>query len=69
VITFYKIRGDEAFLDRPLAEIGVPPFDIVIARSRDRAIGLELAGDAAAVLGPLASSYSFPPQTEGLQWE
>jgi adenylyltransferase/sulfurtransferase len=56
VHTFYKIRGGEPFLERTPAQIGVPPFDILIARSRDRAVGLELAGDAAAVLGPLASS-------------
>jgi molybdopterin/thiamine biosynthesis adenylyltransferase len=62
VVTFYKLRGDESFLDRPLAEIGVPPFDIIIARNGDRAIGLELSGDASRVLGPLADS-------EALQWE
>jgi molybdopterin/thiamine biosynthesis adenylyltransferase len=53
VITFYKIRGSESFLDRTLAQIGVPPFDILIARTTDRAIGLELSEDAPAVLGPL----------------
>jgi len=56
VVTFYKIRGTESFLDRTLAQIGVPAFDILIARTADRAIGLELGNDAAAVLGPLASS-------------
>jgi adenylyltransferase/sulfurtransferase len=56
VRTFYKIRGGEAFLGRTPAQIGVPPFDILIARCRDRAVGLELAGDAQAVLGPLAAS-------------
>ena len=62
VVTFYKIRGSEAFLDRTLAQIGVPPFDIVTARSPGRgAIGLELSADAAAVLGPLSD-------TEALQW-
>lgn len=56
VVTFYKLRGDEDFLDRPLGEIGVPPFDVVIARSGDgtRSVGFELAGDATAVLGDLA---------------
>ncbi len=54
VRTFYKIRGNEAFLDCTPAEIGVPPFDILIARAGSRAIGLELAGDADAVLGPVA---------------
>jgi adenylyltransferase/sulfurtransferase len=56
VRTFYKIRGGEAFLERTPAQIGVPPFDILIARCQDRAIGLELAGDARAVLGPLAAT-------------
>lgn len=53
VVTFYRIRGNEAFLSRSLSEIGVPPFDILIARAKDRAIGLELSGDAARVLAPL----------------
>jgi adenylyltransferase/sulfurtransferase len=51
--TFYKVRGDEAFLGRTLDQIGVPPFDIVIARVGDRAVGLELAGDRRSVLGCL----------------
>jgi adenylyltransferase/sulfurtransferase len=51
--TFYKVRGDEAFLGRTLAQVGVPPFDIIIARAGDRAVGLELAGDRRAVLGCL----------------
>ena len=53
VVTFYKVRGDEPFLGRTLAEIGVPPFDILTARAGERSIGLELNGDAPAVLGPL----------------
>ena len=55
VITFYKIRGNESFLDKTLAQIGVPPLDILIARTPDRAIGLELSSDADSVLGPLAA--------------
>lgn len=53
VITFYRIRGNESFLDRTLAQIGVPPLDIVFARTRDRVVGFELSGDADEVLGPL----------------
>jgi adenylyltransferase/sulfurtransferase len=68
VVTFDKIRGNESFLDRTLADIGVPPFDIVIvrgdARGTPRAIGLELSADAQKVLGPLALSAE-----EGLSWE
>lgn len=56
VVTFYKVRGTEPFVDQPLSAIGVPLFDIVIARSKKRAIGLELSGDAAEVLGPLAAT-------------
>src|SRR3954468_19040666 len=32
VVTFFTIRGNEPFIDQPLAAIGVPAFDIVIAR-------------------------------------
>jgi adenylyltransferase/sulfurtransferase len=67
VVTFYKIRGSEAFLDRSLAEIGVPPLDIITARTRDRAVGFELAGDARQVLGSLADVKTA--DTEGLEWE
>jgi adenylyltransferase/sulfurtransferase len=55
VVTFSKFRGDEDFLGRKLAEVGVPAFDILIARTSDRAIGFELSGDASRVLGPLAT--------------
>jgi adenylyltransferase/sulfurtransferase len=58
--TFYKVRGGEAFLGRTLAQIGVPPFDIVIARGADRTVGLELAGDRRAVLGPLDDEKEAP---------
>lgn len=53
VVTFYKVQGNEAYLSRTLAQIGVPPFDIIFARSKDRLIGLELSGDAGQALGPL----------------
>jgi adenylyltransferase/sulfurtransferase len=69
VVTFYKIRGNESFLDKTLAEIGVPPFDIITARTRDRAIGLELTGDAQNVLGALADTNDNVADAEGLEWE
>jgi molybdopterin/thiamine biosynthesis adenylyltransferase len=53
VQTFHKIRGDEPFVDQTLASIGVPAFDILVARAGSRSVGLELSGDAARVLGPL----------------
>ena len=62
VVTFYRIRGNESFLDRTLAELGIPPFDILVARSGERMIGLELTADSHRVLGPL----DF--KEEGLEW-
>jgi adenylyltransferase/sulfurtransferase len=64
VVTFYKIRGTESFLDRTLARIGVPAFDILIARTADRAIGMELCHDAANVLGPLANANADSAELE-----
>jgi hypothetical protein len=64
VVTFYKIRGSESFLDRTLAEIGVPAFDVLIARTADRAVGMELTQDAGEVLGAL-----FDPVAEEAELE
>lgn len=50
VNTIFTINGDETFLDRTFAEIGVPAFDIVWARSSTALVGYEFAGDAADVL-------------------
>jgi adenylyltransferase/sulfurtransferase len=65
VVTFHRIRGDEPFIDQTMASIGVPAFDILIARAGGRSIGFELSGDAADVLGPLADRG---PETEGLEF-
>lgn len=71
VVTFFKIRGDEPFLDRTLAGIGVPAFDVLIARTAERAIGLELSGDGKLVLGPLpiGAKKDISVDAEGLDWE
>ena len=61
-ITFYRVDGSESFLDRSLDEVGVPPFDILFARSGDRLLGLELTADATAVLGDLTGDE------EAVQW-
>ncbi|MFG0250651.1 MAG: ThiF family adenylyltransferase [Phycisphaeraceae bacterium JB051] len=60
--TFYKIKGDEPFIGRTLSQIGVPPFDIIIARAGSRAVGFELTGDASKVLGPLQQTE------EAIEW-
>ena len=53
VQTFFKASGSEVFLDRTLNELGLPPFDIITARTEGASIGIELSGDARQVLGPL----------------
>ena len=53
VVTFNKIRGNEPFLDRTLAQIGIPPFDIVTIRATGRSIGLEFSADASKTLAAL----------------
>jgi adenylyltransferase/sulfurtransferase len=62
VRTFYKITGEEPFLGRTAAQVGIPAFDILIARTASRAMGLELSGDAAVVLGALHGGQ------EDLEW-
>jgi hypothetical protein len=64
VITFYKIRGDEPFLDQPLSQIGVPAFDILIARGNGRSVGFELSADASRVLGCLAPANEAPLESK-----
>ena len=59
VKTFFQIKGDEDFLGLPLAKIGVPPFDIVIARHGTAVVGLEMGADAASVLGELAGGEAL----------
>jgi adenylyltransferase/sulfurtransferase len=56
--TCEALRGAEPFLDRPLSELGVPPFDIVSASKGDRMIGYQFWGDASAVLGRASSPRS-----------
>jgi len=55
VVTFDKIMPGTAIADRTPAQIGIPAFDIILARAPGggRSIGFELSGDAPAVLGPL----------------
>ena len=62
VVTFYQLADNSALQDRSLREIGVPPFDILVARNGERAIGLELSSDAAEVLGPLVGDE------ESVEW-
>jgi hypothetical protein len=49
-------RGETELGQRRLDELGLPLFDIFTARSREAEICYCIAGDAEAVLGPLATA-------------
>lgn len=51
----HSVQGDEPWLDRTLADLGVPLFDIVGARGEGGQRWYALEGDRARVLGPLAA--------------
>jgi molybdopterin/thiamine biosynthesis adenylyltransferase len=48
---FHAIDGSEDFLDLTLAQLGVPPFDIVVGSAGEESIGFELNRDRDQVLG------------------
>jgi molybdopterin/thiamine biosynthesis adenylyltransferase len=52
---YHSIDGQSAVLERTLAELGVPAWDIVVGRAGGKLRGYELGGDRAEVLGPLAA--------------
>jgi molybdopterin/thiamine biosynthesis adenylyltransferase len=53
VKSIQSVDGSEGFLDRTLAEMGVPLFDYVVGRRGLTQVAFELSADAPAVLGPL----------------
>lgn len=56
VITAHGYSGVESFGTRTLDRLGLPLFDVFVARSSQRELAYLLAGDAGAVLGDLASN-------------
>jgi molybdopterin/thiamine biosynthesis adenylyltransferase len=54
VVTCHAFHGTEAYGDRRLCEMGLPLFDVFVARSGLREVAYLLEGDAAEVLGDLA---------------
>ncbi len=50
----HSVLGDEPYLDRTFDEMGVPPFDIILARNGDRERAYAFAGDRQRALGVLA---------------
>jgi molybdopterin/thiamine biosynthesis adenylyltransferase len=55
VVAVHKFTGSESFRDRTLTEIGLPSFDLFVARSKDRELSLLISGDRQEVLGPLGT--------------
>ena len=60
VVALHGISGGEDFLDRTFGDVGVPPFDILTARSGTNQVFFEFTGDAPAVLGELARGPEVP---------
>jgi molybdopterin/thiamine biosynthesis adenylyltransferase len=46
----HQINGTESFLNRTLAEIGIPPLDILVGRNDSQVSYFELTGDTDSVL-------------------
>jgi molybdopterin/thiamine biosynthesis adenylyltransferase len=53
VVSLHSYSGEKEFGSRPLSGLGLPLFDVFIARSGEREIAYVPYGDAPAVLGPL----------------
>jgi adenylyltransferase/sulfurtransferase len=58
VITAHSSEGSGPFAGRTLDQLGLPRFDVFVARSSQREIAYVMAGDEAAVLGQLAMGAS-----------
>ena len=58
VITAHSFEGSGPFAGRTLDQLGLPRFDVFVARSSQREIAYVMAGDEAAVLGQLAMGAS-----------
>jgi hypothetical protein len=55
VVTIHNFTGSESFGARTLSELGLPAFDLFVARTKTREVSLLIEGDLPDVLGPLAS--------------
>jgi hypothetical protein len=55
VVTAHSYSGTEPFGNRTLDQLGLPIFDVFLARAGEREVAYLLAGDEQAVLGQLAA--------------
>lgn len=64
VQTVHNYRGVETWGNRPLNRLGLPLFDMFVARSAAEEKAILIEGDGVEVLGPLAQG-ARPPETTG----
>jgi molybdopterin/thiamine biosynthesis adenylyltransferase len=55
VVAVHNFTGSESFGDRTVAEVGLPPFDLFVARTKDKEVPLLMSGDQQDVLGQLGT--------------
>jgi len=60
VTSLHSYTGHEDFGERRLSELGLPQFDMFVARHGTREIGYILSGDAANVVGSVAAEAAAP---------
>ena len=62
VVTTHGYSGREPFGGRKLSELGLPAFDLVVARNEEREIAYLLAGDTDEVLGAMEARKQVASQ-------
>jgi hypothetical protein len=60
VIAIHNYTGTESYGCRKLNELGLPLWDVYVARAGEREIALLISGDAASVLGHLSLDDGAP---------
>jgi adenylyltransferase/sulfurtransferase len=55
VVAIHNFTGSESFGTRTLSELGLPSFDLFVARTKNREVSLLIEGDRQDVVGILAS--------------
>jgi hypothetical protein len=58
VISLQSYSGEGDLGGRTLSKLGLPPFDVFLARTREREVAYIPYGDAPRVLGRLASEMA-----------
>jgi adenylyltransferase/sulfurtransferase len=58
VVTIHNFSGKESFGQRKLSELGLPRFDVFVARNAVREVAILMSGDRTSILGPLAEFNS-----------